>query len=173
MPIGELHHTHRLPVTLGVRHAVVAVDPILHVTALLVPDQHDGLPAKPAEPGNDRGVVRVMAIAVQLEPVVEEPLDVIEGVRPILGPRELDRAPDLLVAGLLDEVIELLLEPLEIALEARAAEQRQALQPAQLVPQPELGLTRHRRRAAAAWPRSPATRVEGRWRRRGRASSST
>jgi hypothetical protein len=38
---------------------------------------------------------------VELEPVVEDPLDVVERVRALLVPRELDRPPDLLVRRVL------------------------------------------------------------------------
>ncbi len=60
---------------------------------------------------------------MQLEPVVEDPLDVIERVRALLVPGELDALPDLLVGGVLAETLELTLEALELRGELRAAEQ--------------------------------------------------
>ena len=68
-------------------------------------------------PGDDRAVVGAAAVAVQLDPVVEDPLDVVERVRPVLVARELDRAPDLVLGrvGLAREPLELALEPLLLA----------------------------------------------------------
>ena len=59
---------------------------------------------------------------MQLEPVVEHPLDVVERVRPVVVTRELDLAPDLLVGGLLADSLDLPLQPLELAGKPRAAE---------------------------------------------------
>ena len=39
MPVGELHHAHRLPVALRVGHAELPLRPLLRVAALLVTDQ--------------------------------------------------------------------------------------------------------------------------------------
>ena len=142
---------------------------LVGVAAFLVADHHDCPTAESAEAGDDRRVVTVVAVAVQLEPVVDQPLNVVEGVRPVWLPCELDRMPDLLVGGCGDEAVELTLQPLELALETRAAQQRQALQLAQLLPQPELGLTRHSRRASAAARRSAASRIGERSHRRARA----
>src|SRR4249919_1278216 len=87
--------------------------------------------------------------------------------------RELDRAPDLLVTRLGDDPVELALQPLELTREARAAQERQAPEPAQLAPQSQLGLTSHRRRAAAAGRPSLAARAGRRSRPRDRTCSWT
>jgi hypothetical protein len=63
----------------------------------------------------------VLVVAVQLEPVVQQPLDVVERVRPVGMSRELDGEPDLLVARLRDDPVELLLQSLELARQLRAA----------------------------------------------------
>jgi hypothetical protein len=42
-------------------------------------------------------IVGAATVTVQLDPVVEEPVDVVQRVRTILVPRELDGTPDLLV----------------------------------------------------------------------------
>ena len=71
-------------------------------------------------------VVLPRPVAVKLEPVVEHPFDVVERVGPVLMPRELDGAPDLLVGGVGAEVLELALEPLQLGRKARPAKQLHA-----------------------------------------------
>ena len=126
-----------------------------------------------SEPGDHRRVVAVRPVAVELEPVLEQALDVVQRVRPIRVPRELDGAPDVLVARIGDEPVELLLQALELTGDTRAAEKRQAPQAAQLPAEADLGLTRHRRRAAAGGPPSAAARVGGRSGRRAHGGSWT
>ncbi len=60
-------------------------------------------------------VVPAAAVAVELDPVVEQALDVVQGVRPVLMAGKLDRAPDLFVGRSLLGAIELALELLELA----------------------------------------------------------
>ena len=60
---------------------------------------------------------------MQLEPVVQDPVDVVERVRPVLVPGQLDLVPDLLVGRLGLDPVELALQPLELAGEARAAQE--------------------------------------------------
>ena len=150
VPVGELHRAHRLPVPLRIGHAEVAPRALLDVAALLIADQRDRAAAEAPEADDDRRVVAVLPVAVELEPVVEQALHVVERVRPVRMARELDGTPDLLVARLRDDAVELALQPLELARDARAPQERKAPQPAQLLPQSQLGVTRHRRRAAAA-----------------------
>jgi hypothetical protein len=64
-------------------------------------DERDGSAAERPDARHDRPVVHPAAVAVELEPVVEDPLDVVERVRALLVPRELDRPPDLLVRRVL------------------------------------------------------------------------
>jgi hypothetical protein len=90
VPLGEPHRAHRLAVALGMRHAEVAVRPLLDVAPLLVADEHDRLALEPPEPRHDRGVVGPYLVAVQLDPVREQSLDVIERVRPVGVARQLD-----------------------------------------------------------------------------------
>ena len=59
-------------------------DPLLDVAALLVTDEGDSPAVELPEPGDDRAVVGARAVAVQLEPVLEDPRDVVERVRPVL-----------------------------------------------------------------------------------------
>src|ERR687885_1951593 len=123
VPHREVHDAHRLAVALRVRRAEVAVDPVLEVAALLLAHERDRSAVEAADPGDDRAVVGARTVAVELDPVHEQPLDVVERVRPVLVTRELDGAPDVLVARLLREPLELALELLELTREPRAAEE--------------------------------------------------
>ena len=116
-----LHHAHRLRVALGIRHPVLPVEALLEVAALLVADQRDRATVEPAEAGDERAVVGAAAVAVQLDPVVEDPVDVVERVRPVLVPRELDGAPDLVFGRgrLAREPLELPAKALLLAGDAR------------------------------------------------------
>jgi len=60
-------------------------------------------------------IVRAAAVAVQLDPIVEEPVDVVERVRTFLVSRQLDGAPDLLVRRRGLDAFELALQLLELA----------------------------------------------------------
>src|SRR5205823_14881065 len=128
----------------------------------LLTDEHDCPAVEATEPGDHRAVVGAAAVAVQLDPVGENPLDVVEGVRAVGMPGELDRAPDLLVGRLGLELLELPLQSLELPGELRATEQWGAAEAVQALAQPPLGLTRHCRRAAATWPGTSAAHRAGR-----------
>src|SRR6201989_3616600 len=93
------------------RHAEPALRALLDVAPLLLADERDRAAVELAEAGDHRAVVGVEAVAVQLEPVVEDPVDVVERVRAAVVARELDAPPDLLVGRLL-------LQPVELPLEA-------------------------------------------------------
>ena len=124
-----------------------------------------------------RRVVGAAAVAVQLEPVDEHPLDVVERVRPVLVAGELDLAPDLLVGRLGLDPVELALESIELAGEARTAQEIEPAELAQPVPQPDLGITGHLtpalRRDAKAARGSSGARASARSRRCGRSGGST
>src|SRR4051812_4862728 len=81
--------------------AVVAARALFHVAALLGADHEHRPPVEGADAGDERAVVGAAAVAVQLDPVVEDARDIVERVRPVGMPRELDRPPDLLVGGVL------------------------------------------------------------------------
>ena len=60
-------------------------------------DDGDRAAVEASDPGDDRSVVGAPAVAVQLDPVLDHPLDVVERVRPLLMARELDDGPDLVL----------------------------------------------------------------------------
>ena len=103
-------------------------------------------PLKRAEPGDDRRVVAARPVAVQLDEVLEQALDVVEGVRPLLMARELDGAPDVLVGRL---------RPAAARAAARAARARPrsrrrgaaARAACRAAPEAELGLAARRHRS--------------------------
>ena len=63
-----------LRIALGLGHAEVAVDLLLGVAPLLVPDHHAALAVEAREPADDRRVVGERAVAVQLLETGEEPV---------------------------------------------------------------------------------------------------
>ena len=143
MQIRELQHPDRLPVALRIRHAELPLRTLVDVPPLLLADEGDGSAVELPEPGHHGAVVGSAPVAVQLEPVVEEPLHVVERVRPFRMTCELDRAPDFFVGRLRGHAVELALQALELPGKPRTAEQRQAAQLAQPFTEAELGLTRH------------------------------
>ena len=85
---GELHHAQRLAIALGLRHAEVAVDLLLGVAALLVADDRHRPVAEEREAADERRVVREAPVAVELGPLREERLDVVERVGPVRVARD-------------------------------------------------------------------------------------
>ena len=120
-PLRDLHHAHRLGVALrAAASRTGARARSFDVAALLVADERDRAAVELPEPGDDRAVVGAAAVAVQLDPVVEDPLDVVERVRPLRVPRELDERPDLVLGRVrARDRVELLLEPLLLAARRR------------------------------------------------------
>jgi len=125
MPVGELHQPHRFPIALRIGHAEVPVRPLLDVSPFLVSDQCDRAAVEPADADHEGSVIRAAPISVELDPVLEEPLHIVERVRPILVTRELDGAPDLLVGRRRLDTLELPLQLLELSRKACPAEQVQ------------------------------------------------
>src|SRR5207247_10654772 len=113
------------------------------------------------------------AVAVELEHVLEQALDVVQGVRPLVVARELDDVPELVALGLLFDALELPLEPHYLGVELRSAQQPGRPQLRQPLAQLELGFTRHCRTTSGAWRRCRAAARGGRPHRRGRSGSWT
>ncbi len=134
-----------------------------------MPDQHDRPTVELPEAGYERRVVGAAAVAMKLEEVVEDPLDVVEGVRPVDVSRELDRLPDLLRRRIGAKVVELVLKARELARQLRAAQELHAAELTEALAQPHFGLVRHqvranRRRSCASVPRrSDRGTIASRW----------
>src|SRR6185437_13925230 len=99
-------------------------------------------------------------------------LDVVERVRAIVVPRQLDLAPDLLVGRLLADPGDLPLQAIELAGDPRAAEERKVPQATEPLAQSELVLSRGHRTASAGGPGWDEAPAAGRWRRSGRSADS-
>ena len=108
----------------------------MDVAPLLLPDEDDGASVEFAEAGDHRAVVSERPVPVELEPVLEEALHIVERVRPLLVSSQLDLAPDLLVGRLLPDPLDLPLQPLELAGEPCTADQREVLQAPEPLAQP-------------------------------------
>ena len=66
---------------------------LLEVTALLVADERDRLAAERADAGHDGRIVALRPVAVELDEVVTDALEIVERVRPVLVTRELYGMP--------------------------------------------------------------------------------
>ena len=91
--LGQLHRAQRLAIALGPRVAEVAVDLLLGVAALLVADDQHRVLVVARQAGDDGVVVGEAAIAVDLDEVGEQPLDVVERRRPRRMPRHQHALP--------------------------------------------------------------------------------
>ena len=78
---GELHQPERLAVALRVRHAEVALDVLLGVAPLLVPDHHHRVPARRAHPPTIAGSSMYKPVAVELDEIGEDGAEIIQGIR--------------------------------------------------------------------------------------------
>ena len=67
-----LHQSHRLAVTLGVRAAEVVLDAPVGIRALFNADDGDGSAADRADAADDGAVVRIAAVAVQLDKILHD-----------------------------------------------------------------------------------------------------
>src|SRR5262249_38391183 len=66
----------------------------LQGAALLVTQEHRGPAVPPADPGNQRGVVGGESVAVKLDEIRRQALDVVERVRTVRVARQLHDLPD-------------------------------------------------------------------------------
>ena len=113
--LGQLHQPHRLAIALGARHAEVADDLFLGVAPLLVADDNAGLAVEAREATDDRLVVGVAAVAVQLFEIGEDQLGIIERVRTLRMARDLGNLPRAeLGVEILGQRLALALEPLDL-----------------------------------------------------------
>ena len=107
-----MHEPERLAIALGMRHPEVAGDLLARVPPLLMTHHDDPPPLEPGQAPDDRGVVTVHAVAVELDEVVEEELEEIARVRPLRVPRELRALPGRQArVGLLAQPDKPILEP--------------------------------------------------------------
>src|SRR4029450_8741266 len=91
--LSQMHEPERLAVALGMRHPEVTGDLLARVPPLLMADHDDAPPLESGEAADDRGVVAVHAVAVELDEVVEQELEESARVRPPGVARELCALP--------------------------------------------------------------------------------
>src|SRR5262249_23512400 len=94
--------------------AVPALGALLGRVPLLVADEHDPVVAQAGEAAAQGPVVADGPVAVQLDELVEDQLDVVHRLRPVVVARDLDRLPGSEVA------VDLLLEADQVAPHAAA-----------------------------------------------------
>ena len=117
---SQLHHAERLAETLGPRHAEVAADLFLRVAPLLMPDDRDGDTPEDREPGDDRRIVGVLPVAMELDEVGHERLDVVERIGAPGMPRDERLLPRREArVDLSRDAVQLLAELLDLAAVAR------------------------------------------------------
>ena len=124
--LGQLHQAERLAIALGVRHAEVAPQVLARVAAALVADHHHRLALQPRPAGHDRGVLAEQPIAVQLDEVGEDQLDVVERERTPRAARHLHA-----------------LQRREVAIDLRAQLAQLPLQRRDHLAEVDLAVTRH------------------------------
>src|SRR5262249_43348041 len=139
-----------LAIAFGMRHAEVPRDVLARVPALLVAEDNHGLVLEAGEPAHDRFVVSVDAIAVELDEILEEETEEVEGVRALRVTGELRALPGRQRA--IDPLLrppETLLETVDLVARALRILGRAKLRDAVLELQErplELKLVRHTRR---------------------------
>ena len=96
--LGHAHESKRLSVALGMRAAEIAVQIFLHVTALLLADDHAANAADGGEPAGHRGIVAEEAVAFEFHKVGAGHANIIEEKRAGDVARNLNALPGIEVA---------------------------------------------------------------------------
>jgi hypothetical protein len=91
--LGHVHQPHRLAVALGPGHAEIVLQAGGGVVALLLADDHHRLAAEPAEAADHRLVVGELAVAAQLDELVDQAGQIVDEVRPLGVARHLGLLP--------------------------------------------------------------------------------
>ena len=87
--LGEFHCAQSLSITFRLWHAEVSQLPLLCVASFLMADDRHRHAMKVREAADHRRVVGISAIPMKFDEVFEQPLDEIQGIRPVGMPREL------------------------------------------------------------------------------------
>ena len=87
VPLGKLHDTNALAIPLRKRHPEVSSRPLVNVAAFLVTDERNALRPKFPDTAHQSRIIGQMTIAVELDEVIEQTLNVVKRVRTILMPR--------------------------------------------------------------------------------------
>ena len=108
----EFHGAQRLAVALRLGLAEIAGHALLGIAPFLAAHHHHRLAMKPSHAGDQRGIVREIAVAMNFAEIFEEQPDVILGVGPLRMARQQQALPG-------NEIrVEVALELLDFALQA-------------------------------------------------------
>src|SRR5207244_4015054 len=114
--LGDLHDPQRLAIALGIRHSKISIDFLLGVASLLVANDQHVLAMETGHATDDGRIIGEAAVAMDLTPVGENALNVLQGIGALRMTRQLSFFPsiqvgvDLLTKGLhsLPKLLELL-----------------------------------------------------------------
>ena len=82
MKLGrQLHQAQGLTITLGIGHAEIAVQVVPDTPSFLLPHDHHPLAIDDSQATHHRFVVAKVTVAVQLEPVLRNALNIIQCIR--------------------------------------------------------------------------------------------
>ncbi len=91
--LGVSHQPFRFAVSLRPGHAEVAGDVLLGVVALLMPEDHHRLTVERRQPADQGEIVAERAVAVELDPVGHQRVEIVQGMRPLGVAGQLDALP--------------------------------------------------------------------------------
>ena len=91
--LGQLHHAQCFAIAFGLRHAEVAVLPLLGIATFLVADHHHALPVEARQSADNGRIVGKRTVTVQLLEIGHDHADVIEAVGPLRMARHLRNLP--------------------------------------------------------------------------------
>src|SRR5207237_6110123 len=86
--LRNMHGPQRLAITFRVGHAKIAVNLLPRVAGLLMPDQQHLFTVETGHATNNCGIVTKGAIAVNLTPISEDALNIVEEVRALRMTRQ-------------------------------------------------------------------------------------
>ena len=78
---GLLHQADSFSIPLGMGQAEIAADVLLGIPSLLRADHRDRSPVEEGDAADDRRIVPERPVAVQLDEIVKEEIDIVEGRR--------------------------------------------------------------------------------------------
>ncbi len=82
-PVGEVHQPDGLAIALGSGHPEIVLQAGLDIMALLMADDRDGTAAKPAEAAQQGRILAEQPVAGQRHEIVDQPVDIMRGVRTV------------------------------------------------------------------------------------------
>src|SRR5215470_17791581 len=93
----DLHRAQSFSITLGIRHAKVAVDLLLGIAGLLVSDDEDLFAVEAGHTADDGRIVGETAVPMNLAPVGEDALHIVEGIWTLWMARHFSALPGVQV----------------------------------------------------------------------------